>query len=200
MNSLGRAVLNSGLRAAVQRRHLVPELVRLGGGDLAGLTTLEVGCGRGIGAQLLLRQMAAARVIAIDLDPVMARMARDRAGDRCGVAVADMTVLPAANASYDAVVDFGGLHLVPNWTAAVAEVARVLRPGGVFLFEQPAHLLYRLVVPLATGRRVPGGFQRKAFFDQLLRNDMTLLGVGRPHPLIATGMRGDLVGVARKAS
>jgi SAM-dependent methyltransferase len=38
--------------------------------------------------------------------------------------------------SFDAVVDFGILHHVPNWQAAVAEIGRVLRPGGRFYFEE----------------------------------------------------------------
>jgi SAM-dependent methyltransferase len=40
------------------------------------------------------------------------------------------------DASYDAVFDFGIIHHVPAWQHAVTEVARVLKPGGRFFFEE----------------------------------------------------------------
>jgi ubiquinone/menaquinone biosynthesis C-methylase UbiE len=51
---------------------------------------------------------------------------------RCGAAER----LPFPNRSFDAVFDFGVLHRVPDWQAAVAEIARVLKPSGRFYFEE----------------------------------------------------------------
>ena len=38
--------------------------------------------------------------------------------------------IEAAAATYDAVVDFGIIHHIPHWRAALAEIFRVLKPGG----------------------------------------------------------------------
>jgi len=55
-----------------------------------------------------------------------------------------VTAVPAEDASFDAVFDFGIIHHVPEWPAAVAEVCRVLRPGGRFFFEEvTSHALNR---------------------------------------------------------
>lgn len=60
-------------------------------------------------------------------------------GDRVRVAVADATALPYADASFDAVVfAFNGLLMIPGVgrrETAIREIARVLKPGGVFVFS-----------------------------------------------------------------
>lgn len=60
-------------------------------------------------------------------------------GERVRVEVADATVLPYADASFDAVVfAFNGLLMIPGpgrRESAIREVARVLKPGGVFIFS-----------------------------------------------------------------
>jgi ubiquinone/menaquinone biosynthesis C-methylase UbiE len=73
------------------------------------------------------------RLTGIDLTPAMLTLARDRAQDlRVAVAllVADAQTLPFAAASFDSVVCTLGLNAIPDDRAAVAEMDRVLRPGG----------------------------------------------------------------------
>jgi ubiquinone/menaquinone biosynthesis C-methylase UbiE len=140
LNGLERAAMNNPVRAWIQRRYEGPTLERLGG-RLPGAKVLEIGCGRGVGTEIIFEQFGAAEVHAFDLDPEMVRLARRRLARYLGegrlrLDVGDATAIPAATASYDAVFDFGILHHVPDWRAAVAEVARVLRPGGVFYFEE----------------------------------------------------------------
>ena len=108
---------------------------------------LEVGCGRGVGLEILLG-LGAAHVTGFDLDPKMVALAQARVaryGDRARVFAGDAeATFGAPDASFDAVVDYGILHHVPNWQKALKEIARVLKPGGMFYFED---LLKGLISP-----------------------------------------------------
>jgi len=138
LNRLEFALMNNPVRAAIQRRFEAPRLRRMGG-DVAGGTVLEIGCGRGVGTRIALEQFHARRVDAFDLDPRMVARARDRLvpyADRVALWVGDATMIPARNGTFDAVFDFGIIHHVPDWRRALAEVSRVLKPGGLFLAEE----------------------------------------------------------------
>jgi len=90
---------------------------------------LEIGVGTGAVAVSLRR--AGLDVVGVDLSPGMLAKALDRIGPR--VAVADAHRLPIATASIAAVYATWVLHVVADPSAVLAEVARVLRPGGVFV-------------------------------------------------------------------
>jgi len=138
LNRLEFALMNNPVRAALQRHVEAPFLLRLGG-PLAGGRALELGCGRGVGTGLILDRFGAAQVDAFDLDPRMVARARRRLrsrGARVRLFVADAAAIPAPDASYDAAFDFGIVHHVPDWRRALAEVARVLKPGGRLYAEE----------------------------------------------------------------
>jgi len=139
LNAIEKALMNNPVRASLQRWYEAPLLERLGG-RVAGLRVLEIGCGRGVGTQILLERFGAAHVQAFDLDPDMVEKARRRlaryAPDRVRLSVGNVTAIEADDQSFDAVFDFGIIHHVPEWRSAVAEVGRVLRPGGRFFFEE----------------------------------------------------------------
>lgn len=99
-----------------------------------GKDVLEIGCGSGDIAEQLSRAIPDASITATDLDPVMVRSAARRLAGRPGAAVvtADATDLPFGDDAFDSVVSCLMLHHVIGWETAVAEIARVLRPGGVF--------------------------------------------------------------------
>jgi SAM-dependent methyltransferase len=143
MNRVETALVNSPPRRALQRRYEVPVLRSLGGMLAPGARVLELGCGPGYGTQLILEQFGADRVDTVDLDPAMVARARRRLagyGDRVRVSGGDAadlrTCLGVENGGYDAVFDFAIIHHVEDWRAALAEVARVLRPGGRFYFDE----------------------------------------------------------------
>jgi ubiquinone/menaquinone biosynthesis C-methylase UbiE len=99
-----------------------------------GRRAVEIGTGRrGLGTRVAVEQLGATDVTAFDLYPASvgrARMACADLGERVTFRVGDATALPVDDASVDLVVDFHALHHIPDWRAAVAEAARVLRPGG----------------------------------------------------------------------
>jgi len=137
LNWFGRALLNSPARAIAQA-YVASRMERLGG-RVPGGHVLEVGCGGGVGVTIIIEQFAAAQVEAIDLDPKMIERARRRLAsygpDRVTLTVGNVTSLTAKTATFDAVFDFGAIHLEPAWQEAIAQVARVLKPGGRFFFE-----------------------------------------------------------------
>jgi len=87
---------------------------------------LEVGCGWGELAEWIARDTGA-EVVAVDLSPRMVELARRRGVD---ARVGDAEQLPFADGEFDAAVAAWMLYHVPNRDRAIAELARVLRPGG----------------------------------------------------------------------
>lgn len=103
---------------------------------LAGRRALEVGCGDG----RLMGWLAARAALAVGLDPDPAQLARAEANRGAGPLVRAVAErLPFAAAAFDLVLLFNSLHHVPvdRQSAALAEAARVLRPGGDLLVAEP---------------------------------------------------------------
>ena len=139
LNSVEKALMNNPVRALLQRRYEAALMERLGG-RTEGMRVMEIGCGRGVGTEIIFERFGAREVHAFDLDPDMVGLARRRLSrfppERLRLSVGDAASIGAEDASFDAVFDFGIIHHVPAWRRAVSEVARVLRPGGRFFFEE----------------------------------------------------------------
>lgn len=105
-------------------------------GDVAGRDVLEVGCGAGQCARWLAGQ--GARAVGIDLSAGMLDRGRrlNRATGRdVPLSRADARALPFADASFDlACSAYGAVPFVADPDRVMAEVARVLRPGGRWVF------------------------------------------------------------------
>jgi SAM-dependent methyltransferase/quercetin dioxygenase-like cupin family protein len=101
-----------------------------------GDVVLDIGCGAGIDTVLAARAVGpTGRVIGIDTLPEMCERAVEvvRAagvGDRCELRIGDMEALPVGDGEVDVVISNGVLNLSPRKSRAIAEMARVLRPGG----------------------------------------------------------------------
>lgn len=101
-----------------------------------GEHVLDVGCGGGIDTVLSARAAGpTGRVVGLDLLPEMCertRLATDLAGvgEWCAVRQGEMEAIPLDDASVDVVVSNGVINLSPRKSRALAEIARVLRPGG----------------------------------------------------------------------
>lgn len=92
-------------------------------------TLLDVGCGTGLVTGMLTRP--GLRVLAVDTAPEMVRATAAQVGGT--VVRGNCHRLPFADESLDAVSAVWLLHLLPDALTVVAECARVLRPGGVFV-------------------------------------------------------------------
>ena len=99
-----------------------------------GPQVLEIGGGSGAMAQELLARHPGIRLTLADIDPVMAAAARRRLapfGDRARVTVGDGSRLEFADDSFDTVCSWLMLHHTIDWEGVLAEVVRVIRPGGL---------------------------------------------------------------------
>lgn len=130
-----------------------------------GALVLELGVGTG---RIALPVCAAGcRVVGVDLAREMLRVAQQRPNTRIELVQADVAQLPMRADRFDAVLAVHVLHLIANWRAALAEIARVLRPGGAFIqgrdWRDPQSCAERMrgklreaVMELLPGARPPG--------------------------------------------
>jgi SAM-dependent methyltransferase len=167
---------------------------------------LEAGCGRGAAAETLVSRFGAGQVVALDLDARMLARARRARGDGPRgplLLQADVVAMPFADASFDAVFDFGAIHIVADWERALDEVRRVLRPGGRYYFEWVTGNILRSLYPLAAenfqGMSVPDVETLLAALDD--RGLRVGTAVARPRVAAAvTYLVGDVIGVGRVAT
>jgi SAM-dependent methyltransferase len=102
----------------------------------SGKEVLDVACGAGYGTAVL--AAGARRVVGVDRDAEAVAYARSRyAADNVEFREGDALALADPDDAYDAVVSFETIEHVPDQERFLAEVARVLRPDGVFVVSTP---------------------------------------------------------------
>lgn len=153
MNILHRWVCSSGRWKQTIERHILPWVLE--GLDL-GSDVLELGPGYGAATELMRGRVA--QLSCVEIDARLAEgLRRRRLGQNVTILCEDATAMSLPNATFDGAVSFAMLHHVPSavlQNRLLAEVARVLRPGGIFagtdsIDSRPfrlLHVLDRLVV------------------------------------------------------
>jgi SAM-dependent methyltransferase len=117
-------------RACIQLYHHVASQVPLQGKDV-----LEVSCGHGGGAAWIARSQQPASYTGLDLNPAGIRFCQNRHRvPGLSFRQGDAQQLPFEDGSVDAVINVEASHCYPDFPGFLAEVARVLRPGGHFLY------------------------------------------------------------------
>jgi SAM-dependent methyltransferase len=104
-------------------------------------SVLDVACGEGYGCNLI--SQVASQVVGVDVDADIVAYADQTYGTSsvCFVA-ADATELPFDDASFDVVTSFKTIEHVDGHGAFLAEIARVLRPGGIVVISSPNRTVY----------------------------------------------------------
>jgi SAM-dependent methyltransferase len=122
-----------------------PAMIGLAG-EVNGRRILDAGCGSGP-LSAALRERGAI-VTGFDSSPAMVELAERRLGGDVRLLVADLgEPLPFDNGAFDDVVVSLVLHYLPDWTAPLAELRRVLRPGGRLLLSVNHPMVYPAVNP-----------------------------------------------------
>ncbi len=131
-----------------------------GEGSLAQQEILEIGCGGG----LVCEELAGRRVVMIGVDPSEGALAAARAhteksgqGHMIHYKQAPAEALPFADGSFSVIVCLDVLEHVQDLKATIAEIARVLAPGGVFVFDTINRTLIARAVLIWYGEHVPNG-------------------------------------------
>ncbi|HEX5502993.1 MAG TPA: methyltransferase domain-containing protein [Thermomicrobiales bacterium] len=126
------------------------------GAPAPGERVVDVGCGAGLDSLIAARLVGpAGRVIGVDMTPAMLARARQSAA-ALGLGQVEFRegfgeALPVSDGWADVVIANGVLNLMPDKAAALAEMARVLRPGGRL---QLGDILVQRAVPERAKRQI----------------------------------------------
>jgi ubiquinone/menaquinone biosynthesis C-methylase UbiE len=132
---------------------------------------LEVGCGTGAFAARLREELPGVALLAVDQSPRLVEIARER-----GVTaqLQDVQHLLSPDASYDVVLALWMLYHVPDLDRGLAEVRRVLRPGGTFVAVTNGDEHVADLRREAGGERVETSFSRENGEEALRRHFATV--------------------------
>lgn len=122
-----------------------PAMIALAG-EVDGRRVLDAGCGSGPLSAAL--RAKGAIVTGFDGSPAMVELARQRLGDDADLQVADLgRPLPFADDAFDDAVASLVLHYLRDWAPPLAELRRVLKPGGRLLLSVYHPFGYKLGYP-----------------------------------------------------
>lgn len=154
---------------------------------------LEVGCGTGAFSERIAAGLPQAVVVATDASSRFVDLTASR-----GVTaeVADVQALPFTDASFDVVAALWMLYHVPDLDQALAEIRRVLRPGGVLVAATNGDEHLRTLLEEAGGSALRTGFSSengeavlRRHFEAVRRTDVTTRAVFEDHAAAVAYLR-----------
>lgn len=101
--------------------------------DLTGLDVLSIGCGSGVDTQWFVDN-GARNATGVDISEELIKIAKQNY-PKPNFHVMDMEALDLADDSFDVLYSSLAIHYLDDWTKALGEAYRVLKPGGVYIFS-----------------------------------------------------------------
>ena len=178
----------------LRERERLLDLVRWSGGE----QVLDVGCGRGLLLVGAARRLTSGKATGLDLwqaedltgnrpEATLENARREGVGERVAVATGDMRKMPFPDGSFDVVVSNVAIHNVyerEGRRSTMAEIARVLRPGGRVVIHD-----IRYVAAYATDLSSHGLVDVKCVGSRLLRLALLLITFGSLRPDVVTARK-----------
>lgn len=164
-----RAFFEQLTRERYAQDHFIPEFARFSRGR--DRDVLEIGVGAG--TDFLQWVEHGARATGVDLTEAGVALTKERlalAGLSADVRQGDAEKLPFEDGSFDIVYSYGVLHHSPNTARAIAEVHRVLRPGGtalIMIYRVPSWTGLNLWALHCAAKGKPWVTPRQAIFEHL---------------------------------
>ncbi len=154
---------------------------------------LEIGCGRGIGAEIIIEKFGAEKVIATDIDPEQIdrakRHLKNKLKDRVILGVEDAMALAEPDDKFDAVFSFGVIHMTEDWRKTIREVLRVLKPGGELFFAEMLESITTNPFLIKIFHYTGGGeFSLKELEDSLSKEGLKVINLKHIGNLFALGV------------
>lgn len=161
---VGAEMLRSSLVGKKRVRDRLVAALALTGSE----RVLDAGCGRGLALIACAKRLPTGKAIGIDLwaakdlssnnaDATLANAAAEGVANRVEVDTGDITKLPYADASFDAIISMTVIHNIPSAEArdqALREIMRVLKPGGRIALYDILHTSHYTSVLRGAGMKV----------------------------------------------
>ncbi len=166
MSTIEKMFVNSPSHSARVRDHAEELLQKIE--FKTGDKYLDVGCGNGV-APINLARRYHLNVTGIDVDPAQVEEAeRESAGlENARFYTVDGTQLPFDDGEFHIVETNKVMHHIPNWQSALAEMIRVLRPGGYLIYSDLVYPTWLAAIGSAFVQK-RAGFPTKDAVDKLV--------------------------------